>query len=110
MASRIRNKSVLRTASWVRSTEFLYCTSPIAARIEISEITTRSSTRVKPRERRGPGSSSDGRRRRPRDQRPLANDHRSGNDQRSTSDERPPANEFMITFYQSLYFVPSRAF
>src|SRR5258708_13598258 len=44
----MRKRSVLRVASFVATTEFLYCTSPIAARIEISEITIKSSTRVNP--------------------------------------------------------------
>src|SRR5688572_12429480 len=56
MASRMRKRSVLRTPSRADWTEFLYCTSPIAARIEIKEITIKSSTRVKPRSRRLPVS------------------------------------------------------
>src|SRR3954464_11522666 len=48
MASRIRNRSVLSVASRAEITELRYCTRPIAARIEISEITISSSTSVNP--------------------------------------------------------------
>src|SRR5260221_1862168 len=44
----MRKRSVCSVASFVAVTELRYCTSPIAARIEISEMTIRSSTRVKP--------------------------------------------------------------
>src|SRR5205085_2295477 len=49
-----RNRSVCSTASREESTEFLYWTSPMAARIEMSEITINSSTSVNPASRRAP--------------------------------------------------------
>src|SRR5215208_2749176 len=51
MASRMRKRSVASVASFADITEFRYCTSPIAARIEISEMTMSSSTRVNPTSR-----------------------------------------------------------
>src|SRR6187401_712619 len=48
MASRMRKRSCFSVASFAETTELRYCTRPMAARIEISEITISSSTSVKP--------------------------------------------------------------
>src|SRR4051794_6917061 len=44
----MRNRSVFSVDSFAEMTEFRYCTSPMAARIEMSEMTISSSTSVNP--------------------------------------------------------------